>query len=102
VECPKCRHENPEVAQFCVRCHATLRYFCPACKREQFHGGKCDQCGVDFAKYGAMLVFKAADEAARQREGMKKRASLARQIALLPVTGGLSLLKYLLSRLRGD
>jgi hypothetical protein len=57
---------------------------------------------VDFAKYGAMLVFKAADEAARQREGMKKRASLARQIALLPVTGGLSLLKYLLSRLRGD
>jgi hypothetical protein len=49
-----------------------------------------------------MLVSKAVDEAARKREGTRKRASLAKQIVLVPLTGGLSLLKYLMSRLRGD
>ena len=102
MQCPKCRQENPDTAQFCTRCHTTLRYFCPACKQVQDHGGKCDQCGVDFAKYGAMLVFKAKDDAKQAREQTRGRASLIKQIVLLPITGGLSLLKYFRTQFRGD
>ena len=68
----------------------------------QSHGGKCDQCGVDFAKYSAMLIFQAKDEAKQQRERTKTRASIAKQILLLPITGGLSLLKFLASHFRGE
>jgi ribosomal protein L37AE/L43A len=93
---------NPEKAQFCVRCHAPLTYTCPACHHVQIHGGTCDQCGVDFAKYAAMLVFQARDAASRSRERTKARASWLRQLLLLPLTGGISLVKHLLSRLRRD
>ncbi len=100
--CPKCHHDNPGTAQFCIRCHATLRFVCPACKHDQDHGGKCDQCGVDFAKYTAMLIFQAKDTAAQERARTRERASIFKQILLLPVTGGLSLLKFFSDRLRGD
>jgi len=102
MQCPKCRTENPDTAQFCIRCHTTLRYICPACKHVQSHGDKCDQCGVDFAKYLAMMVFKAKDDAQLKRDRVQTRSSLLKQIILLPVTGGFSLLKYLRSVLRGE
>ena len=102
MECPKCKTENAETVQFCARCHATLRYTCPACKHTQLHGGKCDQCGVDFAKYAMMLQFQAKTEADKDRERLKARSSLIKQILLLPITGGLSLLKYFRSQLRGE
>ena len=85
-----------------MRCHAPLRFTCPACRHVQDHGGKCDQCGVDFAKYATMLVFQARDGAQMKRRRTKQRVSLAKQILLIPVTGGLSLLKYVFSRLRRD
>ncbi len=100
--CPKCHRDNPETAQFCIRCHATLRFICPACKHVQDRGGKCDQCGVDFAKYTAMLIFQAKDTAEQQRARTKQRASIIKQILLFPITGGLSLLRYFSGRLRGD
>jgi hypothetical protein len=100
MRCPKCRHENSERAQFCTRCHAPLRFTCPACRHVQDHGGKCDQCGVDFAKYATMLVFQAREGAQEKRRHTREKASLAKQILLIPLTGGLSLLKYVLSRLR--
>jgi hypothetical protein len=102
MQCPACRQENPEQALFCTRCHTPLSYVCPACKHVQAHGGQCDQCGVDFAKYAALLMFRMQQEADQQRARAKTRGSIVRQILLLPVTGGISLVRYLLSRLRGE
>jgi hypothetical protein len=57
---------------------------------------------VDFAKYAAMLVFSAKDAAARERERTRVQTSIIKQILLLPITGGISLVKYLLGKLRGE
>lgn len=102
MQCPKCHRENPQEAQFCTRCHTPLRFTCPACRHVQDHGGKCDQCGVDFAKYAAMLLFQATEGAQVKRRRAQRKASIAWQIFLVPLTGGLSLLKYLLARFRRD
>jgi hypothetical protein len=102
MECAKCRHQNPETAQFCLRCHTPLRYVCPACKHVQRAGGKCEQCGVDFAKYAMMLQFQAQTQAQQKRQRSVTRTSIIKQILLLPITGGLSLLKFLRSRLRSE
>ena len=101
MQCPKCAQENPDAAQFCTRCHAALRYTCPACQHVQTHGGKCDQCGVDFAKYAVVLITQAQTKTSKERERMQRRTSILKQILLLPITGGLSLLKYFFSK-RGE
>jgi hypothetical protein len=101
MQCPKCRHENSDQTDFCIRCHTPLRYTCPACRHVQIRGGTCEKCGVDFAKYAAMLVFKAKDDAKLVRDRSRARSSLLKQIILLPITGGLSLLKYFRSQFRG-
>jgi uncharacterized membrane protein YvbJ len=100
MQCPKCHRENSDKAQFCMRCHTTLRFVCPACRHVQDHAGKCDRCGVDFAKYAAMVVLRAEQGAGEKRRRSHEKALLARHIILIPVTGGLSLLKYLVSRFR--
>jgi double zinc ribbon protein len=100
--CPKCSSENTDVAQFCKRCHTPLRYICPACKHVQLHGGKCDQCGVDFLKYAMTLVSQSQGQAELDRQRKKSRAAMVKQIVLLPITGGWSLLKYLKDLARGD
>jgi hypothetical protein len=64
-------------------------------------GGKCEQCGVDFAKYAVMLQFQMQSQAQQIRQRSKTRVSIVRQFLLLPITGGLSLLGFLRSRLRG-
>lgn len=102
MQCPKCKQENSETVVYCVRCHTPLKYTCPTCKHVQLQGGRCEKCGVDFGKYAAMLAFRARDEAAAQRSRAKARATVWRQIFLLPITGGLSLVKLLLRKLRGD
>ncbi len=102
MQCPKCKTENSESARFCSRCHAPLRYECPACKNVQKTGGKCEKCGVDFAKYAAMLAFKAEQDARQARETSRNRAGWAKQILLLPITGGISLVRFLLQRLKGE
>ena len=99
--CPKCRQENPESAQYCARCHAPVRYVCPACKHVQLQGGKCEKCSVDFAKYAAVLAFKAQQDTNRARERTRSRAGLLKQILLLPITGGISFVKYLLEKTKG-
>jgi len=102
MECPKCRHQNPDTAQFCLRCHTPLRYVCPACRHVQLAGGKCEQCGVDFARYAMMLQFQVQSQAEQARRRSQTRTSILKQILLFPVTGGLSLLKFLRARLRGE
>lgn len=79
-----------------------LRFTCPACKHVQLHGGTCDQCGVDFGKYAAMLVFQAQAQADQSRQRTKDRNSILKQILLLPVTGGLSLIGFFRSWGRGE
>jgi hypothetical protein len=57
---------------------------------------------VDFGKYAAMLVFKAQQDSDLARGRARTRAGIVKQIILLPITGGYSLIKYLLGQLRGE
>ena len=102
MQCPKCKTENSDTLTYCKRCHTPLKYTCPACKHVQLQGGTCEKCGVDFAKYAAMLVFQAKEAAQAQRKKSKEHAAIWKQILLLPITGGLSLIKYIVGRAKGD
>lgn len=98
--CPKCQHDNPGSPRFCQRCHMTLCFTCPACHHIQLHGGSCGQCGVDFAKFAAMMQFQMESDMRRERERIKARSNVMKQALLLPITGGWSLLKYMRSAFR--
>lgn len=102
MQCSKCGQENPGTAQFCRACHTPLRYTCPSCKHAQAHGGKCEQCGLDFGKYALAVQFQMKTQVDQSRKRAKARAALIKQIILIPITGGLSLFKYIRSRLLGD
>ena len=102
MQCPKCKTENSDKVTYCIRCHTPLKYTCPACKHVQLQGGKCEKCGVDFAKYVAMMVFRATEDAKSQRAKAKGRAAIWKQVLLLPITGGLSLIKYFVGKSRED
>jgi len=95
MRCTKCGHENPDTHAFCSRCHAPAWFTCPSCKHKQDHGGRCEQCGLDFAKYATMLIFQGQTATKQERLRKKGRSEFLRQILLLPITGGWSLLKYL-------
>jgi len=95
MRCAKCGTDNPETQPFCARCHAPVRFTCPACKNVQEQGGRCERCGVDFVKYATMLVFQGQTNAQQARMRKKGRNEIVWQILLLPITGGWSLLKYL-------
>ena len=98
MECPKCKTQNSDLEQFCRRCHMTLRYKCPSCGSAQRHGGKCDACGVDFAKFATMLIAQEQSRVDRQHEKIRGKASACKQLLLLPITGGFSLVRRLLRR----
>ncbi len=100
MDCPKCSQANPESAQFCTRCHATLLFKCPACWHRQTHGGACDKCGVDFAKYAAVVVSQGKVQADQERKRLEQRSSFWKHVFLLPITGGLSLVRELLAKAR--
>src|SRR5580700_5665637 len=94
IKCFKCGADAREIARFCPRCHATLRYECPACKHEQRKGGSCEKCGVDFVKYIAAVVAGKKVEADQVHDRIERRTGIIKQVFLLPLTGGLSLFKY--------
>lgn len=98
MECPKCKTANSDTAQFCKRCHATLLYKCPSCAATQRHGGACDKCGVDFAKYASMLVAQEQARATHEHEKVQDHVAAWKQAFLLPITGGYSLIKFFLRR----
>ncbi len=102
MKCAKCGHDNLKSVEFCARCHYPMRFTCPSCKNIQDHGGTCDKCGTDFAKFAAMLVFQAQTNAQQARETQRNRQSITKQILLLPVTGGFSLIKYFLNKMHGE
>jgi zinc-ribbon domain len=94
MKCPKCSSEAADTAKFCPRCHTTLSFECPSCGHKQQHGGACDGCGLDFLKYASALMFakKAQADAARKNTGT--RSTLLKHLLLLPVTGGLPLIRH--------
>ena len=100
IKCPKCGADAREIARFCPRCHATLRYECPACKHEQRKGGSCEKCGVDFLKYIGAVVAGKKIEADQIHDRIDRRTAVIKQVFLLPITGGFSLIKYFRNRSR--
>jgi hypothetical protein len=96
VKCPKCGTEVRDIARFCTRCHATLRFQCPSCGHEQRQGGTCEKCGIDFLKYvGAVLAGKKA-EADQFHERLEQRSTLLKNILWVPFTLGIPLIRSLL------
>ena len=96
VNCPKCGTPVRDIARFCTRCHATLRYQCPSCGHEQLHGGTCEKCGIDFLKYISSVFAAKKDEADRIHEREERRSTLLKNILLTPLTLGIPLLRSLL------
>jgi class 3 adenylate cyclase/tetratricopeptide (TPR) repeat protein len=48
MDCPKCRHENPEDANFCNSCGQKLEFTCPKCQKINPPGSRfCNGCGQD-------------------------------------------------------
>jgi zinc ribbon protein len=93
-KCQKCGTDARDVARFCPRCHATLRFECPACGNAQRAGGKCEKCGIDFIKYiGAVVAAKKA-EADAVHERLESRSNLLKGILFLPFNGGISLIRH--------
>src|ERR1700734_3288878 len=98
IKCSKCGADAREIARFCPRCHATLRFECPACKHQQRKGGSCEKCGVDFVKYiGAVVAGKKA-QSDQVHDRIELRTNMIKHVLLLPVTGGLSLFRYFFGR----
>jgi hypothetical protein len=104
MKCPKCSAEARDVARFCPRCHATLRFQCPSCSNEQRVGGKCEKCGVDFMKYIGAIVSAKKAEADVERERLEERSTLMKNVLLTPFTMGIPLIRSLIlgSRRRGS
>jgi hypothetical protein len=93
-KCPKCGTDAKDIARFCPRCHTTLRFECPSCNNRQRVGGKCEKCGIDFIKYiGAVVAAKKA-EADAVHERLESRSSFMKNLLLLPIDGGISLVRY--------
>jgi hypothetical protein len=97
MQCPKCNAEARDIARFCPRCHATLRYECPSCRHEQRHGGTCEKCGVDFLKYVTAVVMSKRAEADAAHDRIEQRSTLLKNLLLLPVNMGIPLIRSLLA-----
>ena len=93
MQCPKCNAEARDVARFCPRCHATLRYKCPSCAHEQRQGGTCEKCGVDFLKYITAVMSSHKVEADAEHERLERRSTLLKNILWTPFTLGLPIIR---------
>jgi class 3 adenylate cyclase len=51
MKCPKCQHENPEEAKFCIECATPMEFHCPNCGAITPATGKfCMECAYDLRK----------------------------------------------------
>jgi uncharacterized protein (DUF983 family) len=66
----------------------------------QLQGGKCEKCGVDFAKYAAMLVFQAKDAAQEERKGAGWRPPVWAHIVFFPLPLVIQLVLYFVKKAR--
>lgn len=47
MECPKCQHQNPDDAKFCMECGTKLENVCSQCGAKLPPGAKfCMECGA--------------------------------------------------------
>jgi len=97
MKCPKCGSDARDIARFCPRCHATLRYECPSCHHEQRQGGTCEKCGVNFLKYVAAVMSPKQADADILNERIERRSTLLANILSVPVNGGIPLIRRLFS-----
>ncbi len=100
MQCPKCKTENSERVTYCVRCHTPLKYTCPACRNVQLQGGNCEKCGVDFAKYAAMLIFQAKDAAQQERKKYNWRPPLWARVIFFPIPDIITATLFLVRKVR--
>jgi ribosomal protein L40E len=50
MKCPRCQHENPPQAKFCLECGARVALTCTKCRSELPAGAKfCLECGTPVA-----------------------------------------------------
>jgi hypothetical protein len=75
----------------------TLRFKCPACAHEQRKGGVCEACEVDFLKYATVMITDKKAESEREHDRMQERSGLLKSILWAPLSGGISILKYLMA-----
>jgi len=100
MNCPKCGNEARDVARFCRRCHATLRYQCPSCRHEQRQGGVCENCGIDFLKYVTVVVAGKQAETDVINDRLERRSMLLKNVLWVSLTGGISQLVHFFSTSR--
>ena len=100
MNCPRCKTEAADDARFCPRCHATLRYQCPACKHEQLQGGQCEKCGVDFLKYIVAMMQSKKYQAELAHEKSARGSTLLKNLLFAPFNLGIPLIRDLLSGTR--
>ena len=54
MKCPRCQHENPPQAKFCLECGARVALTCTKCRSELPAGAKfCLECGERVASQAA-------------------------------------------------
>jgi ribosomal protein L40E len=58
MKCPRCQHENPSEATFCVECGARWVRVCARCQTELPTGATfCLQCGEPVALQTSVPLF---------------------------------------------
>jgi class 3 adenylate cyclase/tetratricopeptide (TPR) repeat protein len=87
MDCPKCRHQNPEDAIFCNGCGHKLEIECPECGKANPPGSKfCNKCGNDISMHFAAkekpIISQTSQhtptglETVSMREGERRQATI--------------------------
>ncbi len=78
VQCPRCRHENPARAKFCLECGQRLALVCAGCGAEVPDGAKfCMECGRPVALPGVGAGAGAGAATAPAAAGLETRTPAA-------------------------
>jgi hypothetical protein len=100
IPCPRCGHNNPLSAQFCLQCHFILIHRCPKCWNEQRSGPVCDKCGTNFALFWELAFERSVEEENRLwSDRLKAALTTYVLVLLLPFTSPVGLLRSLALRL---
>ena len=60
MQCPKCQHDNPSGAKFCLECGTALARRCPSCQAELTPAMKfCGECGAALGRTAAATELRA-------------------------------------------
>ncbi|MCH8838519.1 MAG: AAA family ATPase, partial [Candidatus Marinimicrobia bacterium] len=62
MKCPKCKHDNPPDASFCMKCGVPLSSKCPKCSAENPEGAAfCMKCGTRLGEAGPTSLQEQFD-----------------------------------------